>query len=209
LVKAFAKGWILDVGYGDAVFVWGRSPPKNVVCTDIEVYGHTHVRLDANMLPFRDNSFDTVLLMEVLEHVDDVERALKEALRVAKEVVLVSYPFEDRELFVKNNYPRWVRDFIEDEKKKGLKETFSDEKLLEKIHTHWKDKERILRDIEIIRKYCQKEFTLDYGLYPGWGFVCYKEKGAGKAQEDFSKYLMNTFILNAHAQKHHNYNCLN
>jgi ubiquinone/menaquinone biosynthesis C-methylase UbiE len=198
LVKAFAKGWILDVGCGDAVFVWGRSPPKNVVCVDIEVYRHTHVRLDANMLPFRDNSFDTVLLMEVLEHVDDVERVLKEALRVAKDVVLVSYPFEDRELFVKNNYPRWVRDFIEDEKKEGLKETFSDEKLLEKIHTHWKDKERILRDIEIIRKYCEKEFSLDYGLYPGWGFVCYKEKAPGKAQEDFSKYLMNTFVLNTH-----------
>ncbi len=26
LVKAFAKGWILDVGCGDAVFVWGGSP---------------------------------------------------------------------------------------------------------------------------------------------------------------------------------------
>jgi SAM-dependent methyltransferase len=175
LVREFVKGYILDVGCGDAVFIWSGNPPPNVLCTDIEIYGHTHVRLDAHMLPFRDNSFDTVLLMEVLEHVDDVEKALKEALRVAKEVVLVSYPFEDRGLFIRNNYPRWVRDFIEDEKKKDLKETFSDEKLLEKIHTHWKDREGILRDIEIIRKHCEKEFSLDYGLYLGWGFVCYKK----------------------------------
>ena len=175
LVREFAKGHILDVGCGDAVFIWSGNPPPNVLCTDIEVYEHTHVRLDAHMLPFRDNSFDTVLLMEVLEHVDDVEKVLKEALRVAKDIVLASYPFEDKETSLRNTGFKTFREAIEDAKKFGLKETLNDEKLLEKIHTHWKDKERILRDIEIIRKYCQKEFTLDYGLYPGWGFVCYKK----------------------------------
>jgi ubiquinone/menaquinone biosynthesis C-methylase UbiE len=112
--------------------------------------------------------------MEVLEHVDDVEKVLKEALRVAKDVVLVSYPFEDKETSLRNTGFKTFREAIEDAKKFGLKETLNDEKLLEKIHTHWKDRERILRDIEIIRKYCEKEFSLDYGLYPGWGFVCYK-----------------------------------
>ena len=174
LVKFFARGTILDVGCGDAVYIWGGTPPPNVLCVDIDIYKHTHVRLDANMLPFRDNSFDTVLLMEILEHVDDVERVLSEALRVARELVIISYPFEDKELFKRNNSSRWVKDFIEDEVKHGLIETVKDEKLLEKTHTHWKDADTILKDIEKIRKHCSIEYKLDYGLYPGWGFLCYK-----------------------------------
>jgi hypothetical protein len=67
-----------------------------------------------------------------------------------------------------------VKDFIEDEVKYGLIETVKDEKLLEKTHTHWKDADTILKDIEKIRKHCDIEYKLDYGLYPGWGFLCYK-----------------------------------
>ena len=49
------------------------------------------VKVDSS-LPFRDGSFDTVLLFEVLEHIGDLENVLKEAFRVARTNVLITVP---------------------------------------------------------------------------------------------------------------------
>src|SRR6185295_8730282 len=43
-------------------------------------------------LPFQDRAFDPVLILEVLEHVADVERVLSEAFRVARKNVLITVP---------------------------------------------------------------------------------------------------------------------
>lgn len=43
-------------------------------------------------LPFNDNSFDTVIMFEILEHVQDPDRILKEAKRVAKKNILITVP---------------------------------------------------------------------------------------------------------------------
>jgi len=43
-------------------------------------------------LPFSDKSFDTVLVLEVLEHVADIEKILSEAFRVARKKVLITVP---------------------------------------------------------------------------------------------------------------------
>jgi SAM-dependent methyltransferase len=48
-------------------------------------------RVDS-VLPFRDRSFDTVLIFEVLEHVADVNNVLREAFRVARKNVLITVP---------------------------------------------------------------------------------------------------------------------
>lgn len=45
-----------------------------------------------DVLPFKDRSFDTVLLVEVLEHVEDPGRLLAEARRVARNNVLITVP---------------------------------------------------------------------------------------------------------------------
>ena len=49
-------------------------------------------RMNAEKLIFPDNSFDTVLLLEVLEHVKKPGRILNEAKRVAKKNILISVP---------------------------------------------------------------------------------------------------------------------
>ena len=49
----------------------------------------THVD---SLLPFRDKAFDTVLILEVLEHVNDVEKVLREAFRLARKNVLITVP---------------------------------------------------------------------------------------------------------------------
>ncbi|RJQ32868.1 MAG: class I SAM-dependent methyltransferase [Actinobacteria bacterium] len=45
-------------------------------------------------LPFKDNEFDLVVLTEVLEHLDEPEKALKEITRVSSKYCLVSVPKE-------------------------------------------------------------------------------------------------------------------
>jgi SAM-dependent methyltransferase len=55
-------------------------------------------------LPFADKSFDTVLLLEVIEHVPQIEAILKEAFRVARKNVLITVPnAEDLELLKGND----------------------------------------------------------------------------------------------------------
>jgi ubiquinone/menaquinone biosynthesis C-methylase UbiE len=45
-----------------------------------------------SVLPFRDRSFDSVLIFEVLEHVANLDRILGEAFRVARNNVLITVP---------------------------------------------------------------------------------------------------------------------
>lgn len=55
-------------------------------------------------LPFTDKSFDTVLLLEVVEHVPAIAAILKEAFRVARKNVLVTVPnAEDLDLLKGND----------------------------------------------------------------------------------------------------------
>jgi ubiquinone/menaquinone biosynthesis C-methylase UbiE len=45
-----------------------------------------------SLLPFRDRSFDTVMIFEVLEHVENLDSVLAEAFRVARKNVLITVP---------------------------------------------------------------------------------------------------------------------
>lgn len=47
---------------------------------------------DSTPLPFDDNAFDVVTLLEVLEHMPDTARALSEVLRVARRWAVLSVP---------------------------------------------------------------------------------------------------------------------
>jgi SAM-dependent methyltransferase len=50
---------------------------------------------DAAALPFREKSFDTVTLLDVIEHVPDDAAALAEAVRVARRNILLAAPARD------------------------------------------------------------------------------------------------------------------
>jgi SAM-dependent methyltransferase len=56
--------------------------------------GATLVRGDACELPFEDRSFDLVVCLEVLEHLPEPVRALRELRRVARGGCLLSVPYE-------------------------------------------------------------------------------------------------------------------
>lgn len=99
----------LDIGSGRGVFLWpllDSFADLQITCIDIRcdriddlkaVKEGGVTRLDARLmdaasLEFADESFDTVSILEVLEHMPNAQAALSEAARVAKRAVLISVP---------------------------------------------------------------------------------------------------------------------
>jgi SAM-dependent methyltransferase len=83
---SFVKGQTLDVGCGrrpyEKTFFAGAS--KYVGTDYLSDRSRPDVVASALAIPFEDNSFDTVVSTEVLEHVPDPLRALSEMRRVLK-----------------------------------------------------------------------------------------------------------------------------
>ena len=100
LIDKYAGKTILDVGCGHGVY--GKELLKRGYrYTGIEANEkyvkearkHVHVHcMRAEKLEFPDKSFDTVILLEVLEHLEDPYNALSEILRITRENLIVSVP---------------------------------------------------------------------------------------------------------------------
>lgn len=84
------KGSALDVG-GDrgllSETVWGRY-----VTIDLRKGADIQHDLDSGPVPCENESFDTVICTDVLEHLDNIHGVFQELLRVAKKTVIVSLP---------------------------------------------------------------------------------------------------------------------
>ncbi len=100
---AHAGNSVLDIGCRTGAYVaFCNALGKQTVGVDIHTpsleaarkqYPHYEFKqASGDELPFDDNQFDTVLMWDVLEHIQDDETALKEALRVARKNILISVP---------------------------------------------------------------------------------------------------------------------
>jgi SAM-dependent methyltransferase len=90
------RGALLDLGAGNQPFrAWYEPHVESVVAVDATPTIGIGALAFATQLPFGDETFDTVLCTMVLEHVDDVERAMAEVARVLRPGgrLLVSVPF--------------------------------------------------------------------------------------------------------------------
>jgi SAM-dependent methyltransferase len=113
-------GRILDVGSGLGAYVREmRAFSEDVYGVDIDAEKVAEAQLQlphifqapAEELPFPDSFFDAVLLHEVLEHVQDDRRALREAHRVVRKggrlVIFVPnrlFPFETHGIYLGGHY---------------------------------------------------------------------------------------------------------
>src|SRR5690606_2338380 len=88
-------GRVLDLGCGDgqvAAALMRRRPDLTVIGVDVLVRPVTHIpvtQYDGHTLPFADQSFDHVTIVDVLHHTDDPGAVLAEAARVAKTSVVM------------------------------------------------------------------------------------------------------------------------
>ena len=74
-------GATLEIGGGIGNF---KSSYPDVISIDIQPSAGLDVVADAQSLPFRDGSFDNIVLVDVLHHVERPVRFLAEALRVLR-----------------------------------------------------------------------------------------------------------------------------
>lgn len=103
---------ILDVGSGRGVFLFPLLREfHNTNITSIEILPNrlellNTIRLggidnlevhnqDLTNLTFKDNSFEVVTILEVLEHIKEVKQAIKEAIRVSKRFIVITVPSKE------------------------------------------------------------------------------------------------------------------
>jgi ubiquinone/menaquinone biosynthesis C-methylase UbiE len=101
LTSSRVRSPVLDVGCGIGAYVAALSA-EGISAHGIEInrsYVETGRSLNRNVqwydgskIPFGDNSFDSVMAIEVLEHIPDWEHTFREMLRVALRSVLISVP---------------------------------------------------------------------------------------------------------------------
>jgi glycosyltransferase involved in cell wall biosynthesis len=73
------KGWVLNLSAGGS-----REKFDHVVEMEYAVFRHTDIVGDAHYLPFDDNCFDAVVVMNAFEHYHDPRRVAAELFRVLK-----------------------------------------------------------------------------------------------------------------------------
>jgi 2-polyprenyl-3-methyl-5-hydroxy-6-metoxy-1,4-benzoquinol methylase len=107
LTKAKTVDSILDVGCGEG-FTLNRLK-ENRIGKKLEGIEYLQAAIDLGKktypdikitkgniyeLPYKDNEFDLVLCTEVLEHLEEPEKALKELVRVSRKYLVISVPNE-------------------------------------------------------------------------------------------------------------------
>lgn len=81
---------ILDIGCGHVpkTTPWGHTK-RGTIGVDIK-RGKADILADAQALPLKDNSFEKVISFFLIEHVLDVEKAIREMIRVSRNKVVIA-----------------------------------------------------------------------------------------------------------------------
>ena len=117
---------LLDVGgsEGYKAYLIHRLLGASVLNSDLsieackraeEIFNIASVPADIHALPFKNGEFDVVLCSETLEHITDVNKAMKELLRVANKAIIITVPHEKRSCIEQNirlgEYHSHIHDF--------------------------------------------------------------------------------------------------
>ena len=113
---------VLDIGCG-----YTAHKNATIIC-DIQDLSNFYndknfVKLDGNILPFKDNEFDFVIASHVIEHVKDVNTFLKELTRVSsKGYIELPTILEDNLVFENKKDHIWHMEFDDIENKLNISE---------------------------------------------------------------------------------------
>lgn len=94
---------VLDIGSGEGIAsdIIGKNTNANMDMLDVSIDSLKIAKKNAKSnkicgsiynLPFGNNAYDTIICLEVLEHLDEPARALKEIKRVSRSYAIISVP---------------------------------------------------------------------------------------------------------------------
>ena len=111
-LRSKGRGSLLDLGCGSMPYnhLYDRTF-SSVVSADIEVrHPEVDTIADVRHLPFSSETFDVVLFSEVLEHIDDDQRAISEISRVLRRDghLILTVPFMYRMHETPHDYRRYT-----------------------------------------------------------------------------------------------------
>lgn len=120
-IPEYAKGDLLDVGCGTVPFYNLYKPyVSSITCADWENCEHnvSHVDffVDLNKdLKIKDNSYDTILLTDVLEHIYEPKKLLKQLYNILRKdgVLIINTPFAYWEHEMPFDYFRYTEFFYQ------------------------------------------------------------------------------------------------
>lgn len=88
LLFNFGKNKVLNIGCGSAIGcgrrLWNNIDKTNILNVDIESGPDVDMIADAHNLPFENETFDSVIMQAVIEHLHSPNLAVEEAFRVLK-----------------------------------------------------------------------------------------------------------------------------
>ncbi len=100
-IPKYINGNLLDMGCGNIpMYAFYKDRIDSVVCIDWENSAHEQKHVDVfcdlnGELPFANDTFDAIICSDVLEHLQDISKAISEIYRILRKggVVLINYPF--------------------------------------------------------------------------------------------------------------------
>lgn len=96
IIKECRPKKILEIGVGNkTVYNYLKQNSYDVVSCDFDKSLRPDCVADARDTPFKEKSFDLILICEVLEHIpfDQIDKALGDLHRITKRYVIVSVPY--------------------------------------------------------------------------------------------------------------------
>jgi SAM-dependent methyltransferase len=110
----FLNGLVLNAGAGtrDISHLIEGTLVNQDIRWDNDTRSHIHIYGSLNEIPKPDNTFDTIVCIAVLEHVDNPHKVISEFYRVIKPqgYVVASVPFLQPEHKVPTDFRRYTRD---------------------------------------------------------------------------------------------------
>lgn len=92
LIARHCLGKVLDIGCGVGELRRYLTSNDNIGYVGLDTSGNVHIHGSVYQLPIHSDSFDTVVLSEILEHLENPKEALYEVTRITKHRVIISVP---------------------------------------------------------------------------------------------------------------------